>query len=371
MRYPCQFPPVTSEMDNIMLKRELESSFRTAMQSIQDPSTIPLPFLSIPFNIDGYTKKNFILDADIQPPIALGWGFDVLQVIPRFKFRNFNDDKNVPYGPRGDESLPVRTPSAMPGVAWYHSSQKMWNSKLQKFFGLYLYHHSNGQDGPEIDTSFGLKRVNLYNGNFSENVVSEFIIGGRWRSEYSPHKDTTSRVPTLGKRYFVRKINAKEFFWKLSYEWHPKFISNKVFDSLRIYGRYRLNAKFGLKNIPGFIEVIGDGSKFCSMGTNNLYEKWRLTLDANFILDPVYYRGQDLDALKKIQTHDISKRLNIWASIYYILGRTKYASIFAQAGYFGSDNYNIYFNDNLWHLKAGISFAFFDQPDPYYSRTKL
>lgn len=354
--------------------RKENYAFHRTMRMMQEPSTVTL-FTTWTRNDLGYDKKNFVLDADVQIPISFGgkrWGLNEIQVIPKFLVRIFRDDPNVPYGvqPKGDASLPVRTPGAMPGLAYYRSFRSWWtnNSFPLKFIGLYAYHHSNGQDGYELDTTNGRKEVNVYNGNFSEDLIVELMIGGTMVSTpnasvlSSPRNARKIKDNTPGKQMFIKAARQREFYWRLGYEWHPKSLSNEVFDSLRIMGRHRLNVRTALLFVPTMVEYIGDGTVWCNVVPKRRFERVRLTGNINYILDQPYYRG-DLKNLKKVDFLNASRRLNMWVSAYWVLGRMGSAALFGQVGYWGSDNYNIYFNQSLWQFKVGLAFAFFDQPD--------
>jgi hypothetical protein len=343
------------------------------MRSIQDPSTVTA-FTTWTHNTLGYNKKNYVLDADVQIPISIGgkkFGLNEIQVIPRFQFRIFQDDPNVPYGPHGDESLPVRTPSAMPGLAYYRSFRSWWRNERNplKFVGFYAYHHSNGQDGYELDTSNGKKQVNVYNGNFSEDLIIEFMIGGRIKFRgngdalFSEKNKSKLAKNSAGKQIFIKTGSQKDFYWKLSYELHPKSLSNTVFDSLGMMGRNRINIRTGLRFIPTMTEWIGDGKQWCNIAPEKGYERWRLTANLSYILDDVYNRGDDINHLEKINLLNASRRLNFSLSAYRVIGHSGNAAGFVQAAYLGSDPYNIYFNQSLWQFKIGLAFAFFDQPD--------
>ncbi|MCA1758169.1 MAG: phospholipase A, partial [Bacteroidales bacterium] len=66
-----------------------------------------------------------------------------------------------------EESFPVRTPSYMPEISFYHQLNKTGNETIKYLF-LNLTHHSNGQDGDFFneDGSF-----NTVSGDFSTNYL--------------------------------------------------------------------------------------------------------------------------------------------------------------------------------------------------------
>ncbi|MFC5412874.1 hypothetical protein ACFPMF_26355 [Larkinella bovis] len=352
-----------------LIRWDQNEDFQRTMVVLQEPSTVTSLATWTIMDL-GYQKKNFILDSDLQLPIAIGgkrFGLNHVQVIPRFQVRIFQDDIQVPFGPKGDYSLPVRTPSAMPGIAYYRSFRQWWkNVNAPRWFtGLYVFHHSNGQDGSEIDTVRRPGEVNIYNGNFSENVIAEFIVGGKWtlgRTDLliSPENRALRNAAKPGDLLYFKTQKKWDLYWRIGYEWHPKSLSNSVFDSLGMYGRHRINVRVGLIRIRNLMEYIKGTDTFCMLKPETAFEQFRVTLNMNYIADTRYNRGNTF-SLDRIAQFNLKRRLNLWASFYYILGKSKHSALFAQAGYFGSDTYNIYFNQSMWHVKAGFSFAFFDQ----------
>jgi len=184
-----------------------QNDFHNTLQVIREPTTASGLWTNYNWVIDGYQKNPFILDADVNFPIAVRAPikglYSSVHFIPKFKFRIFKNDESVPFG-IGDVSRPVRTPSAMPGIAWYFTPKSWWHRTdnvdtfKDKYFGIHLFHHSNGQDGVELDT-VKLGEINTYNGNFSENLVVKFVFGGRRISptDYSSFgKKNISKVKT-------------------------------------------------------------------------------------------------------------------------------------------------------------------------------
>jgi hypothetical protein len=367
-------PVVSTSVQTKFDRRQRNFDFYRNLQTMQDPSYVT-PFLSWTRNNMGYDKKNFVLDADLQIPISIGgkrFGLNTIQVIPRFKVRIFQNDLNVPLHEGGDESLPVRTPSAMPGIAYYFSTKSLWKSheaRSKSFFGIYAFHHSNGQDGSEYDEKTG--KINVYNGNFGENLVFEFLFGQRFTGSINYlDVDTNNphiKTPKLGEVFKIVWGKKVDWYYKVGYEEHFKGLTNAYFLKKNMYGRHRLNAYGGAMFMSEIRDYITDKQQnsyqFCSWGPSETIERWRLTWNMNYILDSEYYRGETVTTLNKVKVNDIKKRLNLWLTAYHIIGRSKFAAIFAQAGYFGSDNYNIYFNESLFHFKLGFAFGFFDQID--------
>jgi hypothetical protein len=370
-------PEMPEAVSNRIARRDSNFYFFKTMRRISTPSTIAFPFMSFTHNTYGVQKQPFVLDADIVTPIAIGgkrWAIGkwmhTVHIMPQFKVRIFQDDASV-----GDKSIPVRTPSTIPGIAYYGALRSWWDphetgeglNLLENFFlGLRVFHHSNGQDGPEYDP-VNLGRINTYNGNFGEQVVFEFMMGGKTSSDDNINafnSDCNKRKVnsnTPGKEIYLKVANRHEVFWKAGYELHPQKASSHAFDSLSIYGRHRLNLTAGLSLSPRLWEFIGDGTSWWDVVNESNYERWRFTLDVNYILDGDYRSGNTLNP-ESIAFFNAKKRLNLWVTAYWVMGSSQHAALFAQAGYYGSDNYNIYFNHSLWSFRFGIAFGFFDQP---------
>jgi len=364
-----------TDMQNEIKTQRVHYEFYKTLRKIHEPSTVS-SFTNWTFNNLGYQKKNFILDGDLNIPIAIQLsgkiGLNTLHIIPRFKFRIFQNDPDFPHSANGDASLPVRTPSAMPGIAYYWAHPNWWTDQEDKhiqniYLGIYAYHHSNGQDGNELDTIL-VGEINTYNGNFGEDLVFEFIFGAskKFRSIQNDKwfgTEYNEKVGNykLGKKLTLKPSTGHELHWRVGYEFHPKVVSNPVFDSLDMYGRHRLNISLSYLRLPKFWSFIGDNDEWCSIGPERNYEKWRHTLNISYILDNKYKRGNYLNP-EVVSYFNLKRRLNISYTLYYVIGRSRFSALFAQVSYFGTDNYNIYFNNSLTSIRIGVAFGFFDQP---------
>ncbi len=375
---PCGTPEYEKSILTEINSRNTHYDFHYTMRKIQNPSTISgLGLTNYKWNVTGYQKKPFILDGILNMPIAIQGprvlGINTFHAIPKFKFRIFQNDEDFPYG-NGDSSSPVRTPSAMPGMAWYWTKKSWWkinsddDNPKSKYLGIYAYHHSNGQDGPELDT-LRLGEINTYNGNFGEQIIIEFIYGGQIKftpEQYDFYGDENElkkvKSRKAGNVYSQYITKRSELYWKASYEYHPGFLSNEVFKELNTYGRHRLNFNLSYLQLRSVRDFISDGQLWCQIAEERSFEKFRHTLDFSYIIDSNYNRGNFTNP-DEISFIDISKRLNINYTIYRVIQRTQNFALFAQIGYNGSDRYNIYFNDSYINLRAGLAFAFFDQPN--------
>jgi len=376
-----------SDFERGLERRTNALDFFKMMRQLAEPSTISF------FGTDktwytnsDHQKKLFILNGDIQTPIALGgrrwtiknkifWGkrnlMNTLHIVPRFKVRIFKND----YVKFQDTSTAVRTPSYLPAITWYLGREKKWrqsktsrrNYTSSRFFGIKLFHHSNGQDGDEFNPD---GTINFYNGNFGENLVPEFIIGGIREYEARPFF-------LFNLKKFKKQPDAKTapgqarrlFYWKASFEPHLKKLfgiplTNAVFDSLNLYGRYRANLQLGWSVLPGYRELLKSGDCYIQVTEREERELFRLLLDFSLIADPDYSVG-DRNKRKQVGL-GLDKRVNLYATLFWRITGAPNASLFAQFGYWGSDPYNIYFQQSLFQLRGGISMAFYkfsENPD--------
>lgn len=372
--------PNSYVLDRLEVRRKSFSFFST-MRSIQEPLLISGLITDWTFGTrNGYQKKPFILDADVQTPLALGgkeflnkkgkW-LSTFHLVPHFKVRIFRDDEDFPFGPRGDISLPVRTPSTMPWVAYYGTWAKHWDRELTErnhilknlFVGVRAFHHSNGQDGWEFDTLkvANAGKVNHYNGNFGENLYFEVLIGSAKDNPLRPNpRINYTHVP--GKQIYKRLNSSNSSFWKLGYEFHPSSLTNNHLDQYDLYGRFRLNYTFIKSYFQSYREAISDGQLWYFIGQEEKYELLRWSIHATYIMDPQYNTGKTTDLIE-VGFFDVSQRLNAWITGYYIFRDLKNLALFAQLGRYGSDVYNIYFNQSMWQIRGGIAFGFFDSPN--------
>src|ERR1044071_1069940 len=77
------------QIDQIIKSQE----FNRYLRSIVEPSTVT-SILTGTHNLTDYQKTPYVLDADVQTPISIGWKLNSIQIIPRFVVRIFNNDNN-------------------------------------------------------------------------------------------------------------------------------------------------------------------------------------------------------------------------------------------------------------------------------------
>ncbi|MBI2258357.1 MAG: hypothetical protein HYU67_05605 [Flavobacteriia bacterium] len=270
-------------------------------------------------------KKAFLFNGDISYPFLIQSEyfkckklFYLIQIFPDIKIRIFQNDTTY-----SDKSKPVRTPSYNPKISFTFSHSSLWrnNRKNFYFFQFNLLHHSNGQDGWEF--SYPDSIVNLYNGSFSETLYFQYYLG------------------------MYKKTNFKKdqhFYFKTGFEWHPSYLSNIKLSQSNLYA--------GNRWLNDFQYSISKKYK------DNFFEKHRFTLNFEYITDLTYYSG-NLKIKNKIDLFNLSKRMNIQLTYIYTLLKTKALAIFMQTAYYGSDSYNIYFQQSFYVARIGLALGQF------------
>lgn len=333
--------PVEEKLQN----DELYKSFSNSLHSFVDPSTISGSRF---FDYHSGIKKAFLFNGNFNIPYTIssekllvgknkGY-YQVCQFIPEIKVRIFQNDPLY-----NDKSKPVRTPSYIPKISYFFSHQKLWikERKIKLFAGISALHHSNGQDGWEFDNNDSL--INIYNGSFSESLYFQFMIGGKYTSNIK-----TTRTIFKDKKKLAELTNKyRNLSWKSGIEWHPIYFSNQKLHQTGLYGGNRFFATFLLQKMKVAKHVL-----FAS-------ERSRWMLNFEYITDLSYYTGNN-KLRSVIPFWEAKKRLNSYLTYYKKLLNAANFSFFAQVGYFGSDNYNIYFQQSTFIARFGLAFGQFN-----------
>ncbi len=372
----------STELVSLNARRQKSVDFFELTKRIALPTTIS--FLGTDYhqtinqNLD---KKNFLLNAEIKTPIPLGgkrwyWGnkgkewYSALHIVPQFTVRIFNDDAVV-----GDSSYPVRTPSYLPHITYYGSHAKLLKEKSSTGFFLTALHHSNGQDGPVFLTNdLGVNylkkgQINVYNGNFSEDVVVELgLINQRFCKDFNIKNSRFYKLENQrarlnqnkGRAIFSSAAVAQiKTLSRLGVEFHVSYPDE--FKIMGLYGSNRLNFNLAGLFIPvtqEYFKINRNGkSLYQPAGSTSPKEKFRLELNSTFILDQNY---NFLLANGSITPAGFKRRLNTKLTFYQRFAGTESSAFFVQAGYSGSDHYNIYFAQSAWFFRFGLAFLHFD-----------
>lgn len=355
----------TNSLNALNYKIGRYNEFKNTMEYISEPTTISgTQYLDYHSNI----KKSFIFNGDFQFPITVGGTkyiagkkknfFQALQFIPEARVRIYQNDVIWK-----DFSKPVRTPSFNPRIYYFFTHNALWNDQRRRkyYAAAGVLHHSNGQDGTEfVDFS---DTVNIYNGSFSESLYFHFLLGGKI---FLSSKNIESCQKLEKKKNCVQnsivnntvgKSNA--LYWKIGYEFHPAIFSNEKFRNTGVYGGNRLFTQWIFKQTCLSDSYYWDQGNWVSLTQANRKENYRITLNVEYITDLSFNSG-GYNHLEKIKFTDISKRANIILTCYKRILDSQYPALFIQAGYYGSDNYNIYFQKSMFIIRGGLAFAFFE-----------
>lgn len=350
--------------------------FHQTMLHLAEPSTVSTGLPYDTYRFFGVPQKRpLIINADSKFPIALAgknWYsrrsglFYTLQMVPQFQVRIFRDDPM-----QGDSSRSVRTPGYIPGGNLFLTHKSLWGRdwhhksgqtiREHYFFKLRIFHHSNGQDQKEFRED---GTVNTYNGNFGEGLVFEGGLGGyyTWKPQRA---DSSSRrrlffYPKKFQYFYQQQFNA---YWKFSYEYHPviteRVTTNTAFDQYDLLGRNILRLQLGLISVPKTEEyaLYPDGRRVLQ-SRYRARERWRAVVNLSYIADRELNRGSIYD-LRPIGLGNLGRRVNLDLTFYKKTYGNTHAAWFAQVGYYGSDPYNLYFQESVLFYRVGVAWSVF------------
>jgi hypothetical protein len=357
-------------LDSLMRSRENASAFRDMLELVSEPATVS----GAPLDYHSGIKKPYIFNGDFQLALTIGgpdyatgrkhkW-VHALQFIPSTRVRLFQNDTSWQ-----DKSKPVRTPSFYPRLYYFFSPEKLWNTENKRtlYFGLGAAHHSNGQDGTEfVDFT---DTVNIYNGSFSESLIIHALIGGNlhFKTRLINNNAQKSRNERVIRKKSQRRtiFSVKEAYeksnslnWRLLYEYHPSYFANQKFHQHGVYGGNRIILNLTWINSRFWEKHFYQGTTLMITEKSNM-ENLRLSLNLEYITDLSYNSG-GYENLQKIPLGMTSKRLNAALTAYKPVPSTRFLALFGQLAYYGSDNYNIYFQKSFFQARLGAAFAFFE-----------
>ncbi|MEZ0483436.1 hypothetical protein [Fibrella aquatica] len=210
---------------------------------------------------------------------------------------------------RTDRSSPIRTPSFRLGTQIFY---RLSNSVTQyRYVEGQFFHHSNGQDGPTYRPN---GTFNTETGDFSTDYLQATY---NWGTH-------------LSQRYGT--------YYNLGYRWHAPIFNHSE----------------GLEGNYGFGRLLGQATyrlfaRTQTASTSSITtERLRLTLQASYAVNQ----------LTNWPLNIARRRLNTELSLWYVPPFSHDAGIFATAGYYGEDPYNIYFNDRYAFVRFGIAAGF-------------
>ena len=205
---------------------------------------------------------------------------------------------------------PVRSPSYMPGLKVF--SRINDDIERPQFLSLAYSHHSNGQDGPTLDSS---QAFNRGKGKFTTNFYTlDYTLGNR---TFSPNR-SVSQFSSLG-------IEVHTGLFNIGYS---KELTGK-------YGFVRINGNWIYDILQG------------KTGEDKYRNHHRINARFTYIAD-------DYNDYSRL---NFAQRLNASVHYNYQPGFTDNVALAIGAGYRGQDDYNIYFEDSYSYFSIGVVYG--------------
>lgn len=354
-------------LDLLLKHRENAASFREYLELAVDPTYISGTRF---FDYHSGIKKAYLFNGNFQLPFTIGgkkycfgkkksW-YHAFQFTPEIKVRIFQNDTTFK-----DKSKPVRTPSYIPKISYFLTNTKYWSQEHTKhnfYIGVSALHHSNGGDGWEFEYG-GDSTVNIYDGSFSESLYFQVAIGGliSTQKEYTGRLNRLHHAKTKKGQLVVESADKRDLKlgWKITSEFHPRYFANQKFYDAQVYGGNRVVFSLFHQLAHQYDEFHFKSGKWLASKNPFIQEFCRFSLHLEYITDLTFRSGNLIES-EKIKLSDASKRLNISLSFYKRILHSKNLAVFAQLAYYGSDNYNIYFQQSSFTARCGLAFAFFE-----------
>ena len=361
---PCLSQEIEKhELHSVLNKSE---SFRSFIEMSGDPTEISgTKFLDYHSGI----KKAYLFNGSFRFPFTLKCQkknfnkpsnfLHLFQFFPEINVRIYQNDSLF-----GDKSKPVRTPSYIPKISYFISHSDFWerSNKTNYYLRISALHHSNGEDGWEFDYPDSL--VNIYDGSFSESLYFQASVGAvkNTTSQKIPRKNLLVHKNNIKQKWNYLKNNEashNKFFGTLGFEFHPQYFSNEKFFESQLYGGNRFFFRFNFQRSHSYKNYYKQGNQWITNGKSYIKEAQRFMFHASYISDLSYRYGSQTKSTK-IPLLEAKKRLNLTLSFYQSILNTNYLAFFAQLGYHGSDNYNIYFQQSNFIARMGLAFGIFE-----------
>jgi len=282
------------------------------------------------------TSKNFIVDAKLnanyfvfKSPDNASWFMTGI---------NAKFDVRQHYGTT-QHSAPVRTPSFKIGGRAYYifdSNNTSPKKSINAFFGF--FHYSNGQDGEGL-----VENAEIPNSIANENTLLDFDILGNRRFNVFNGSFSTNYIVS-GVNLFHKKSlgNHKWIYFNqnLEIEYHHKSWLDENYHGY--FSRLNFN----------YVSKILWMTNMCEKtGSNHMIEKLRI----NFGLQ---YKPFDNDKL--IPSEFNVRNFNSFLQFFYNFSNAEHTSWFTEIGYKGSDDYNVYLEDEIpFYWRLGMATGFF------------
>ncbi len=302
--FPSLLFAQTNANDSLQLKRELANkSFVNLYKENADLAyTSPGGEIGAPskYVINGRLTTTYMLLGSYKSPIAFS-------VIPDFTVRV-----------RNEFSAAVRTPSYRLGGALF--ARLNLQPDNYKYVELAFTHHSNGQDQDARNPDGS---INTFNGNFNANYLTfSYRFGHLLKSA-----EGDAKYYTLNHR--------------VGFQTHKLFRYEPVLDDG--FGFTRLLYNFSFRR---YDEI--ERKSLMQNNKNSEKESWRLNAELSYAVNNI--PGKNIA--------NIQKRLNAEINFNYSFPFMHNVFLMAAVGYYGEDNYNIYFQDKYAYMRFGLSSGF-------------
>jgi len=257
--------------------------------------------------INGRLTTTYMLLGSYKSPIAFS-------IIPDFTVRV-----------RDEFSAGVRTPSYRLGFAAYARLNR--NPEQYQYVELAFTHHSNGQDQDAINAD---GTINTRTGNFNANYLTASYRFGH-----------------------LSAIKPDESFYtfnhRLGLQWYKFFRYEPALDSG--FGFTRFLYHFSLRK---YDQAEKNAKRKLNVKTEK--ETWRLNTEVSYAINQI--PGKSLV--------NFQKRLNAEINFNYSFPFMNNVFLMAAVGYYGEDNYNIYFQDHYGYFRFGLSSGFLRNRTRHY-----
>ncbi|TCD04591.1 hypothetical protein EZ449_16710 [Pedobacter frigidisoli] len=257
--------------------------------------------------INGRLTTTYMLLGSYKSPIAFS-------IIPDFTVRV-----------RNEASAGVRTPSYRLGFAAY--ARLNTNPENYKYAELAFTHHSNGQDQEAINTDGS---INTLTGNFNANYLTASYRFGHL-TPTNPDESYYSFNHRIGLQWF------KFFRYEPALDLGFGFTRVLYNFSWRKYDEIEKNAKNKSK-------------------VKTEKETWRLNTELSYAVNKIPVKN----------LVNFGKRLNAEINFNYSFPFMNNVFLMAAVGYYGEDNYNIYFQDHYGYMRFGFSSGFLRNRSRHY-----
>ncbi|MCX2432755.1 hypothetical protein [Pedobacter sp. GR22-10] len=271
--------------------------------------TAPAGELGAPskYVINGRVTTTYMLVGSYKSPIAFA-------IIPDFTVRV-----------RNEFSAGVRTPSYRLGGALY--ARLNANPENYQYGEFAFTHHSNGQDQDALNTDGS---VNTLTGNFNANYLTASYRFGH-----------------------LTETDADESYYSFNHrvglQWYKFFRYEPALDLG--FGFTRILYNFSWRKY-GLIERYARNKP--KVKTEK--ETWRLNAEVSYAVNKIPAKN----------LANLQKRLNAEINFNYSLPFMNNVFLMAAVGYYGEDNYNIYFQDHYGYLRFGLSSGFLRNRSKHY-----